>query len=125
MNKIKFWLITILCIIALGFISCTNSDDWYPSGNVKISSFSEYKEGSGNKIGVIFYSVENTGNSKIVQSTVSFKILTDMDEYYNTKVSQTTILPGKKIWENIAITYFNSVEVSALDKVTIEDSFFE
>jgi len=125
MNKIKFLVIGIFSVFMFSFISCENNNGWYPTGTVVISSFSEYTDGVGDKICTVFYSIENTGNSRISLNTVSFKILTDSDEYYITKVSETTILPGKKIWESIAITYFDPLEVTALDRITIEGSFYE
>ena len=69
MNKIKFSLILIIFITIFSIASCANSDDWYPSGIVTISSFSEYTDGAGDKICTVFYSIENIGDSRILQNT--------------------------------------------------------
>lgn len=117
--------IGIILILLVAMISCRDSSEWYPTGLATVSSFSEATDASGNKYCTVFYCIENTGNSKISLSTISFKVVTDKNEYYVTKINENAILPEGKIWDSFTVTYFDSTEVSTKDNISIEDSFYE
>ena len=117
--------LAILLLFLFSILSCQNSSDWYPDGKVSVSSFSEDTDASGDKYCTVFYCIENVGQSKISQSTISFLITTDKNEYYVTKVNENSILPDGKIWDSIVVTYFDPTEISSKDNVSIKDSFFE
>ena len=89
-NKIKRFTTVLLLVFSI--ISCKNNSDWYPDGKVLVSSFSEDTDASGAKYCTVFYCIENIGKSKICQSTISFQITTDKNEYHITKVNATSIL---------------------------------
>lgn len=115
----------IVLIFIFFFMHCSQQPDWYPTGNVKIMSYRTYENLSVKNCNV-FYSISNTGISKISQSTISFQINTLEGIYYLTEINQTTILPNTGIFDSFSFSFFTNTEnVSNMNQIAISGYFFE
>ncbi len=121
-------LVILASILMLAFFhsSCTNATDWYPTGSVEIMKYRVYDDPTGVRNCTVFYKIENTGQSKINQSTISVKVKTDKGEYFTTAIDTTVILPGKDVYGSISISFFDNLETVDNDtNVKVIDYFFE
>ncbi len=122
----KYIILTLFGVIGIAFISCVDSTDWYPTGNVEILKYRVYDTPEGLRNCSVFYKINNTGVGKINQSTVSLTLETDKGSYLTTVVNTTVILPGKSIYGSVDVTFFDNTEVlDGSDSIVVTGYFFE
>jgi hypothetical protein len=117
--------IVMAMFTAFVVVSCHDAASWYPAGTVELAGFSEYEDSLGDRYCAVNLKAVNTGQSRILKTTVSVKLVTDAETYYRTVESDLSILPGKSVFVSLTVPYYANTETTAEDKITIEDSFFE
>lgn len=119
MKKLAF------CLWVLITMGCSVSPDYYPRGTVEIKSYLIFDQ-LGSRYSTIFYSVSNTGISKISSVTISLYIQTDRGDYYKTLVNSISIQPNHSIFGDTTISFVtNNSRITHLSNILIKNAFFE
>lgn len=139
MNNTKMIIVCmIFSVLMVGGCALTEKD-WTPRGEISIMDYHQYTDSYGGKKCRVFYSISNTGLSEIQSVSVSFKIDTEVETYYQTVDVQKKIGVSNRIYSDFAIELVNlyitnstpSNAVTNLESVTdlsdirVTDSYFD
>lgn len=113
----------VLCA-ALAIAAChVDSASWYPSGKATVAAFYEYVS-SGEKACVATIEVANTGKSTINSCTLSVSASTDARTYHQTIIREIVILPEKRVYLTVEITYVSETETLGESGLGIVDEYY-
>lgn len=122
MNRNSVYL-TILGMLLLALSTCSDPGAWYPKGSPKILTFHE-QDDMGFRYCIVNYRLKNIGTTEILTSTVSIRLETDKNTYYQTIVDERNLLPGGSVTGSVEIEYYTQDEKTKRKKIKIIDSFF-
>jgi len=109
---------------ALAIAAChVDSSSWYPSGKATVAAFYEYVS-SGEKACIATIEVANTGKSAINSYTVSVSASTDARTYHQTIIREIVILPEKRVYLTVEITYVSETEALKESGLGIVDEYY-
>jgi hypothetical protein len=114
-----------LCLfLVTALLSCSNESKWYPDAAVSVSNTYEYTDVTGTGL-IVTLVIHNTGNTSILASTVTVKVITDRHEYLQSAASNIKIIPDGKIAVTVNVPYFEVSEHLAGNGVTVYNAFFD
>jgi hypothetical protein len=115
----------MLSILLLLLFSCQNEGRWYPEAEVSVSHTEYTASTPSAKALAVTLVIHNTGDTTIVSSTLTVKVLTDKREYLQTTSSALRIIPDGKVALTVSIPYLETNEQLKADGVSVYDAFFE
>jgi hypothetical protein len=80
---------------------------------------------SGERKGMLDYSIRNSGKSKIDKTSFSCSFATDRSSYHFTVVDDNDLKSGAIVYGHVEIAYADPEEKGKLDAATVDSTQFE